>query len=338
MSSKWLRGIVLAVSIVLCQATLTLAGTTGNISGVVTDSSGQPVAGASVSGASPSQTVRAVTDAKGFYVLLNLSPDTYAVTASKDGYDPTTVYGLTVTADQTTRGDIALRASAKVIGHVTATAQTSVVNKTVTGDLYAVNAQGINSYQGSAGGAETLYSQNGVVGSMPGVNRQGGSGGGYYGQGTLSLRGGSFDQVGYELDGIPLNRGFDAYNATSFLTNGLASLEVYTGGQPASEGRAMSGFINQVIQRGRYPGGGDLTFVAGSPTFNHTLQADVYGASPNGNFSYYVSTLAVNSGYSFNNRNNDQGLTLNIPANDAGCTDFNTIYNGLNGTNTGLIK
>ena len=328
MSKHWLLSFALVVSIVFSQATLTLAGTTGNISGVVTDANGQAIAGAAVSGTSPSQTIRSVTDSKGFFVLLNLSPDTYAVTAAKDGYDPTTVYGLTVTADQTTRADIAMHVSAKVIGRVTATAQTSVVNKTVTGDLYAVNAQGINSYQGSAGGAETLYSQNGVVGSLPGVARQGGSGGGYNGQGTLSLRGGSFDQVGFELDGIPLNRGFDQYNATSFLTNGLASLEVYTGGEPADAGRAMSGYINQVMQRGRYPGGADVTMVGGTPTFDHTLQTDIFGATPDGRFSYYVSTLAVNSAYSFNNRSNNQGLTLTVPAGDAGCADYNHIAAG----------
>ena len=40
----------------------------------------------------------------------------------------------------------------------------------------------INSYQGSAGGAETMYSQNGVVGSLPGVVRSTGGGGTYNGQ------------------------------------------------------------------------------------------------------------------------------------------------------------
>ena len=323
-----LRLTLLALLIVGFQVTRALAVTTGGIEGFVTDSAGHAVAGATVSVVSPSQSAKGTTDARGFYAILNLSPDTYAVTASKDGYDSTTLEGVTVVADQTTRGDVALRVAAKVLGHVTATAETSVVNKTVTGDLYAVNAQSINSYAGASGGAETLYSQNGVVGALPGVVRQMGSGGGYFGQGTLSLRGGAFDQIGFELDGIPLNRGFDQYNSTSFLTNGLASLEVYTGGEPADAGRAMSGYINQVMQRGRYPGGADFTAVAGTPTYNHTLQTDVFGATPSGSFSYYFSTLAVNSGYSFNNQTNDQGLTLNIPANDLGCNDFAAIQAG----------
>ena len=326
-----LRLALLALLVVIFQGTRVLAGTTGSIAGVVTDENGHAIAAASVTASSPSQTVHGVTDSRGFYSLLNLSPDTYAITASKDGYDPTTLYGLTVQADQITKGDVSLHVTAKVLGHVTATAQASVVNKTVTGDLYAVNSQAINSYAGSAGGAETLYSQNGVVGSLPGVVRTVGSGGGYFGQGTLSVRGGAYDQVGFELDGVPLNRGFDFYNSTSFLTNGLASLEVYTGGEPADAGRAMSGYINQVLQRGKFPGGADFTGVIGAPTFDHTLQTDMYGGTPSGSFTYYVSTLAVNSGYDFTNRSDLNNQTLNIPANDAGCADF-VFLQGVNGS------
>src|ERR1700730_1245614 len=147
-----LRLVVLSLLVVAFQGTWVLAGTTGSIQGVVTDEGGHAIAGASVTATSPSQTVKGASDSKGFYSLLNLSPDTYAVTASKDGYDPTTVYGLTIQADQITRVDVGMRVSAKVLGHVTATAQASVVNKSVTGDLYAVNAQAINNYQGSNGG------------------------------------------------------------------------------------------------------------------------------------------------------------------------------------------
>jgi hypothetical protein len=318
---------ILALLMVVFQGTWALAGTTGSIQGTVTDENGHAIAGASVTALSPSQTAQTTTDSKGSYTVLNLSPDTYAVTVSKDGYDPTTLNGVTVEADQSTRGDISLRISAKVLGHVTATATTSVVNKTVTGDLYAVNSQTISNYQASSGGAETLYSQNGVVGSLPGVVRTVGSGAGYFGQGTLSIRGGAYDQVGYELDGIPLNRGFDFYNGTAFLTNGLASLEVYTGGEPADAGRAMSGYINEIIRRGTYPGGADMTIIGGTPSFNHSVDMDVYGGTPSGNFSYYLSTLALNFTDAFNNQTNDNGLTYDIPANDAGCPAFQ-ILNG----------
>ena len=113
---------------------------------------------------------------------------------------------------------------------MTATAQASVVNKTVTGDLYAVNAQAINNYNGSAGGSETMYSQAGVVGSLPGVVRNVGGGGTYNGQGSLSIRGGAYDQVGFELEGIPLNRLGTAEDVAGIYTFLASDLSAYVTG------------------------------------------------------------------------------------------------------------
>ena len=322
----FLRTALVALLVMIVQGTWALAGTTGAITGKVTDNSGNSIAGAKVTASSPGQTASVTTGSNGFYAILNLSPDTFTVTASKDGYDTVSVYGITVTADQIATGDIKLGQAVKTIGHITTTATVSVVNKTVTGDLYAVNAQAINKYNGAAGGSETLYSQNSVVGSLPGVVRYAvGTGPGYGGQGQLSLRGGSPDQVGYELEGVPLNRGFDFYNGTAFTTNGLSSLQVYTGGAPADEGHAMSGFINEGIQRGKYPGGADFNVTVGSPLYNHTVLADVYGSTPDQRFTYFISTLATNSYVNFGDRSNLANTSFTVPANDPGCGAFNAI-------------
>jgi hypothetical protein len=317
------RFFIFALMLSFAAVGQSLAGVTGSISGHVTDERNNPVAGVKIAVASPSQEVTTQSDARGFYSVLSLSPDTYSITASKDGFDTSTLSGVTVQTNQTATANIALRPSAKTLGKVVTTATASVVSKTVTGDLYAVSASAIRSYQGSAGGSETLYSQNAVAGSLPGVVRTVGTGGGYGGNGSLSFRGGSNDQIGFELEGIPLNRGFDAANATSFVTNGLASLEVYTGGEPADAGRSMSGYINEVYRRGSYPGGADFTAIVGSPTFNHTLQADVYGSTPDRRFTYFVSTLATNSDYNFVNRSNLDNTSIHVPANDPGCGAFN---------------
>ena len=307
-----------------CFAAIAMAGTTGGISGRVTDEHGAPIAGAKVTVTSPSQSASATTNGQGFFSVLNLTPDTFTITASKTGYDTAQLAGITVQADQTASATVAMRPTVKVLTTVTTTAVASVVNKSVTADLYSVSAQAIDKYQGAAGGAETLYSQNGVVGSLPGVVRSVGTGGGYEGNGSLSVRGGSNDQIGFELEGIPLNRGFDSANATSFVTNGLGSLEVYTGGAPADSGRSMSGFINEVMHRGTYPGGGDVTFVNGFPTFNHTFTADMYGGTPDRRFTYFISTLGSNADYSLSNRSNLDNTTLNVAQNDPGCLAFNT--------------
>ncbi len=108
---------------------------------------------------------------------------------------------------------------------------TATVGKTMTGNVYTIDAATLRRAQGTSGGAETLYSQNVVGGLVPGVVRFAvGSGPGYGGQGQLSMRGSAPDQIGYSIDGVPVNRGFDFYNATSFNTNGVETIQVCTGG------------------------------------------------------------------------------------------------------------
>ena len=323
--SIWMLGLF---ALLTAMPLVAHAGTTGVISGKVLDEHNAPVAAAKVTATSPSQTASGITNGAGFFSLLNLSPDTYTVTLVKAAYETTSVPGITVQADQISHVDVVMHSALHTIGRVTTTAQAGLVSKNVTGDLYTVNAQKINSYQGSVGGAETLYSQNGVVGSLPGVTRTVGTGGGYAGNGSLSVRGGSNDQIGFELEGIPLNRAFDSANGTAFLTNGLASLEVYTGGEPADAGRSMSGYINEIIRRGSYPGGADFTFVIGTPALNNTYQADIYGGTPSKRFTYYASLLWVNASYNFGNNHNLDNTTIPVAANDPGCPLVTFIVGG----------
>jgi uncharacterized surface anchored protein len=91
------------------QTTSALAGTTGGISGIITDAStGEPLAGAHLQISSSSQAATATTDSHGHYIVLSLPPDDYTVTVSKAGYDPKSVSNCTVEADQTQVYDLKL--------------------------------------------------------------------------------------------------------------------------------------------------------------------------------------------------------------------------------------
>ncbi len=95
-------GIALMLLVVfLVQGTWALAGTTGGLSGVVTDENGAAVSGASITAASPSGSSTTSTDATGHFVFVSLAPDTYTVSAAKTGYMPVSQRGITVFADQT---------------------------------------------------------------------------------------------------------------------------------------------------------------------------------------------------------------------------------------------
>lgn len=141
------------------------------------------------------------------------------------------IQGTLVLADTT--GSVTPPTTTKAAG-VTATTPTTTAKKTASGYGYTVDAAAINRAQGSSGGAETLFSQNVIAGLVPGIVRFAiGSGPGYGGQGQLSMRGGTPDQIGYLIDGVPVNRGFDFFNGTSFNINGVESLQISTGGAPA---------------------------------------------------------------------------------------------------------
>lgn len=88
-------------ALLLCHAAGALAGTTGTLSGTVTDATTRaPLANAKVSVASPSQSASVTTDSSGHFAFLALAPDTYTVVVALPGYDAATVTGETVIADQ----------------------------------------------------------------------------------------------------------------------------------------------------------------------------------------------------------------------------------------------
>ena len=133
-----------------------------------------------------------------------------------------------------------------------------------TSDVYSVNAaaQKAASALGGGGSLNSAYS---AVASVPGAyvpaNQTG------YFQ-TVSIRGGDYDQVGYEFDGVPVNRSFDNYPSSSASSLGNAEVQVYTGANPAnSEGQGLSGYINQVIKTGTYPGYATGELGIGTPAY-----------------------------------------------------------------------
>ncbi len=126
---------------------------------------------------------------------------------------------------------------------------------------------------------------------------------GYYA--TVNIRGGDYDQVGYEFDGVPVNRSFDNYASSSASSLGNAEVQVYTGANPAnSEGQGLAGFINQVIKTGTYPGYATGSLGIGTPTFYHRAAIEIGGSTPDRLFSYYVGIAGSNKAYNYVNGNN----------------------------------
>jgi hypothetical protein len=291
----------------------TLAGTTGAITGIVVSAAGAPIAGARVTAESPSQTLAVTTDASGRFSMLSLAPDTYTIEASKTGFETVAVTGVSIFADQVQTIRVTLAPSLKTIARVTARSSMDLVKPGTTTDVYSVNAA-VTQAAAGVGGGGNLNNAYSAIATIPGAfvppNQQG------WNQ-TVYIRGGDFSQVGYEFDGVPVNRSFDNYPGSTAGTLGQQELQVYTGGGTAGESASgLAGFINQVIKTGTFPGYANVSGGIGTPIFYHNLQVEVGGATPNRMFSYYAGIGGYNQDYRYLDQFNGSnlGLVWGIPA------------------------
>ncbi len=289
---------VLALLVMLVQGTWVLAGTTGGIAGTVADAqTGRPIAGARVSVASPTQNATATTDPQGRYGFLSLGPDTYTLTITAPGYQAFTQPGITVIADQTQTFNFAPTKQIAEIGRTRSRSTTDLVKPGQTADVYSISGQLSQNTQALGGG--NLFQTFSALSSVPGVYVPQGT---QTGQNTAApyIRGGNYNQVGFEFDGIPVNRAFDNYVTNTQGITGQQELQVYNGGIPASSaGEGLSGYINQVIKTGTNPATGSLEGVLGTPSFYHYLRGEYGGASPNRNFSYYAGLTGWSQFYRY---------------------------------------
>ena len=273
------------------------AGTTGALTGVVADvTTGAPIAGARVTATSPSQVATTTTNSIGRYSFVSLAPDDYTLTAERNGYETAAVAGIAVFADATQVVTLRMQIALKTIANVTSRAASSLVRPGTTADVYSVNAaqQARTNVLGGGGNLNSAYS---AIASVPGAyvptNQNG------YNQ-AVHVRGGDSSEVGYEFDGIPVNRGFDNFPSGSGSSLGQTELQVYTGATPADgEAQGLAGFINQVIKTGTYPGFASAEFTVGAPTFYHSLNLEAGGANPNRTFSYYVGLGGYNQDHRY---------------------------------------
>ncbi len=325
--SRGVIAILMILAFVLQGTTSVLAGTTGGIAGSVVDAStNSPVTGARVTATSPSQSATTTTDASGRFSFISLNPDTYTIAvAETSARDAASTSGVTVQADQTVNVNITQPTKLKQIGSVTSRAAGALVKPGTTADVYSINAVTQDKASGVGGGGN-LNSAWSAIATVPGVfitpNQTG-----YIGAAaTISIRGGDYDQIGYELDGVPVNRAFDNYPSGSLSSLGQQELQVYTGATPAnSEAEGISGYINQVIRTGTAPASRNLTLAVGTPVFYNKAAFEAGGSNPARTFSYYIGAGAYNQSFRYYDQYNGASLQSNYGAPLATCPDASSI-------------
>ncbi len=297
----------LALALVLVPR-LTLAGTTGGISGVVVDAgTGAPVAGAKVDVVSPSQSVTATTDASGHFLFISLSPDSYTLSVDKEAYDPSTTSGVNVLADQQQRLTLRIGKTMKTIGRTQSRSAGLVRAGTIT-DVYSVNPTTQAAVAGSNGGG-SLNQAFSALAITPGVSVPAASSG-WSQMAGVTIRGGTHSEIGYEFDGVPVNVGVNNFPGNNLTTLGQQELQVYTGSAPATSGsQGLSGFVNQVIKTGTYPGFTNVDLGFGDPSFYHKIAIETGGETPSRNFSWYAGYLQANQTFRYVDQSNGAGVT-----------------------------
>jgi hypothetical protein len=272
-----LFAIVLALSSTAGYAS---AGTTGTISGTITDATtGKPLTGASVTAASPSLRETSTTNDKGFFVLQALSPDTYVVSVSVQGYDVAIESGVTVVQDQSVALNLPLSKHMAQIGRVTASSPSNLVKASQGTDVYSVSGQQLEAATGGDGLHKTIHQ---FLQTVPGITSNG--------MNSLPrIRGGASTDTGYEFDGIPIRERITGFFTTNLSSIGFKNVEVYTGGLSAANSGNGTGIINSVVKTGTYPGSAIISTGMQGPDYNHDLTIEYGGATRDGRFSWYAA-------------------------------------------------
>ena len=124
---------------------------------------------------------------------------------------------------------------------------TSLIQPTQTANTYVVNQTTLSNLNGTPQDPNGFQAFN----SLPGVTTDN--------FGYPVIRAGQENDVGYQLDGVDNTDPVTGQFLNAVTLNGARSLQLSTGGYDVSSGNTNSGVINEVIDRGAYPGAGQAT-------------------------------------------------------------------------------
>lgn len=216
--------------LVLFVALSVTAGTTGKIAGRITDTSGEPLIGATVMVVGTSY--GAMTDANGEYFIINLQPGIYSISASMVGMSTKTAEGVSVVVDQTTPMNFNLDILTVGSTTITVTDSRGMIMMDATESFHVVSREEIKTMP--------------VAGLADIVNRQAGS----TSRGGLHIRGGRSGEIVYLVDGIAqMDPAHNVFNSDIPL-GAVAEMSTISGGFGAEYGNAQSAIINIVTREG----------------------------------------------------------------------------------------
>lgn len=222
MRLKWiLAGVLLVLGI-------SFAGTTGKISGYVTDAeTGEPLPGANV--LIKNTSFGAAANSEGFYVILNIPPGEYDIVASYIGYASVQQNGVRVKIDLTTTLNFDLQVQAYQGEEIIVSAQREPVQVDIASSQVNISRDEIADLP-----ATTISD---VVGMEAGMN-------------GMQVRYGDLDETTLLVDGLAMK---DSRTGNPISTVSLSSIDeimVQSGGFSAEYSDLQSGVVSVVTKEG----------------------------------------------------------------------------------------
>ena len=213
------------------------AGITGKIQGTITDQNGMPLPGSNVMILGTNR--GAAADANGFYIILNIAPGKYSVSAQMIGFKGITMIDVNVNSDRTTQLNFALSEEAIGMDEIKVTAEKPKVEVDRTFSEYIITSDDIER-------SVMVKSVADLISLEPGMDVNG----------KGMIRGGDMNSLAadvvYYVDGVKMtsNDGLTLNNFTGVGKYDIESISIITGGLSAEYGNAQAGVINIVTKEG----------------------------------------------------------------------------------------
>jgi len=236
------------------------AGVTGKVSGKIIDANtGNPLIGANV--ILETTSLGAATDTEGYYHILNVPPGYYDLRVNMIGYGEKSITKVRVEIDLTAVINVELNVEAISGEMVVVQAKQKLVKVDVASSQKSISSDQISEM--------AVSSVSEVVGLSAGVS-------------GLSVRGGSYNETQFMVDGLVLNDERTSEPTTGIPLSAVQDISLQTGGFGAEYRNARSGVINVVTREGSKDSySGTISVRQSPPSQKH------FGESPFGSESFW---------------------------------------------------
>lgn len=233
----------------------------GKIMGIVTDSDGNPLVGVNI--VVEGTYLGASSDEDGQFLILNVPPGTYTLTASYIGYQSMKLKNVLVQPDLTTRVKFVLKEEALELGEaIEVVAERPLIQKDATAKITTMSAEEIREMP-IENLQEILSTQSNVSVLTNTPNAKAGYN--IRGIDDIRLRGGRNNEVALMIDGVKVSNPIFGGFGTQISKAAIEQISIESGGFSAKYGNALSGVINLSTREGRTRTSGSLRYYTSQP-------------------------------------------------------------------------